>query len=138
MANKNLLRVETITNWLLSATKIEKSSHSHPVFLYSWPVVSLSYTFRFGRSTVSRIIRETCEALRDKLYPIVLAKSSSEKWLAFANKLCPIQEVSTIIIREALALFCQPVWMLTISLCSLILGWKAIIVTVVSLDTVIG
>ncbi|GIX97171.1 DDE Tnp4 domain-containing protein [Caerostris darwini] len=44
-------------------------------------MVSLSYQFRIGRSTVSRIIRETCEALRDKLYPIVLAKPSSEKWL---------------------------------------------------------
>ncbi|GIY04452.1 DDE Tnp4 domain-containing protein [Caerostris darwini] len=53
----------------------------------SWPVVSLPYTFRIGRSTVSRIIRETCEDLRDKLYPIVLAKPSSEKWLAITNNI---------------------------------------------------
>ncbi|GIY10266.1 nuclease harbi1-like protein [Caerostris darwini] len=57
------------------------------VFLASGDLmVSLSYQFRIGRSTVSRIIRETCEALQDKLHPIVLAKPSSEKWLAIANK----------------------------------------------------
>ncbi|GIX77626.1 DDE Tnp4 domain-containing protein [Caerostris darwini] len=60
---------------------------SHERFLASGDLmVSLSYQFRNGRSTVSQSIRETCEALRDKLYPIVLAKKSSEKWLDIANK----------------------------------------------------
>ncbi|GIY99755.1 nuclease harbi1-like protein [Caerostris extrusa] len=44
--------------------------------------VCLSYTF----TTVCGIIQETCEALRNRLSPIVLSKPSTEKWLAIANK----------------------------------------------------
>ncbi|GIY97767.1 hypothetical protein CEXT_411131 [Caerostris extrusa] len=38
--------------------------------------------------------------------------------------------------KEGFSIILLALWMLTTSLCLLILGWKAIIVTVVSLDTV--
>ncbi|GIX85010.1 DDE Tnp4 domain-containing protein [Caerostris darwini] len=63
------------------------SSYAIRRFLASGDLmVSLSCTFRIGRSTVSRINRETCEALYDRLSPIVLSKPGTEKWLAIAKK----------------------------------------------------
>lgn len=48
---------------------------------------SLSFAFRIGRSTVSGIIRETCEAIYDTLSPIYLkAPNSPEEWESIAKE----------------------------------------------------
>jgi len=47
---------------------------------------SLSFSFRIGRSTVSCIVRETCEALYTALAPIYMKPpSSAEEWLEIAK-----------------------------------------------------
>lgn len=43
--------------------------------------VSISFGFRVGRSTVSKILKETCEVLWEVLQPVyVRAPSSEEEW----------------------------------------------------------
>ena len=57
-------------------------------FLASDSQQSLSFAFRIGRSTVSGIIRETCEAIYNILAPIYLKPPSSpQKWKKFPKNL---------------------------------------------------
>ncbi|XP_018317135.1 uncharacterized protein [Mycetomoellerius zeteki] len=49
-------------------------------------MVSMSYQYLVGVTTVCHIIRETCEAIWNSLYPLVLPPALSEKdWLEIAN-----------------------------------------------------
>ena len=49
---------------------------------------SLSFTYRLGKSTVSNIIKKTCDDIYEKLAPIYLTTpSSQENWLKIANDL---------------------------------------------------
>ena len=49
--------------------------------------VSLSFLFRLGKSTISKIIAETCEALRQVLFPFyVKPPSSSCEWKAISKE----------------------------------------------------
>ena len=41
---------------------------------------SLSYAFRIGHSTVSEIIRETCEKIFETLSPIYFKQPDSNGW----------------------------------------------------------
>ncbi|KAG5865549.1 hypothetical protein JTB14_009258 [Gonioctena quinquepunctata] len=49
-------------------------------------MVSMSYAFRIGTSTVSHIIRETCNCIWDSLNQIVLKQASEEMWLSVAQE----------------------------------------------------
>lgn len=49
-------------------------------------MVSMSYAFRIGPSTVSHIIRETCNCIWDSLNQIVLKQPSEEMWLVVAKE----------------------------------------------------
>ena len=49
--------------------------------------MSCSFNFRIGRSTVSKIVRDTCEAIWVKLCPLYLKTPSSEEdWLEISNE----------------------------------------------------
>ena len=49
--------------------------------------MSCSFNFRIGRSTVSNIVRDTCEAIWVKLCPLYLKTPSSEEdWLEISNE----------------------------------------------------
>ncbi|GFU78735.1 DDE Tnp4 domain-containing protein [Trichonephila clavipes] len=48
-------------------------------------MASLSYLFRICRSTMSAIIKQTCEAISSSLKHIVLAKPDRTKWLDIAE-----------------------------------------------------
>lgn len=49
--------------------------------------ISLSFSFRVAKSTVSRIIKETCEALWHALHPVyVKAPSTEEEWIGVSNQ----------------------------------------------------
>lgn len=47
--------------------------------------MSMSYAFRIGASTVSKIIRETCNALWECLYKTVLLTPTEQSWLEVAS-----------------------------------------------------
>ncbi|KAI9556056.1 hypothetical protein GHT06_018623 [Daphnia sinensis] len=46
---------------------------------------SLSYAFRIGHSTVSEIVRETCEKIFETLSPIYLKQPDTNEWKKIAN-----------------------------------------------------
>lgn len=49
--------------------------------------ISLTFLFRMGKATVSKIISETCDALRQILFPTYVAHpSSSEEWKMLAEE----------------------------------------------------
>ena len=49
-------------------------------------MVSLSYQFRIGKSTVSKIISETTTAIWNILQPIVLKQPTEDDWKRIAKK----------------------------------------------------
>ena len=51
---------------------------------------SLSYAFRIGHSTVSEIIRETCEKIFETLSPIYLKPPDTNGWKKIANEFSKI------------------------------------------------
>lgn len=51
---------------------------------------SLSYAFRIGHSTVSEIVRETCEKIFETLSPIYLKQPDSNGWKKIANEFLKI------------------------------------------------
>ncbi|KZS02590.1 Uncharacterized protein APZ42_000308, partial [Daphnia magna] len=51
---------------------------------------SLSYAFRIGHSTVSEIVRETCEKIFETLSPIYLKQPDSNGWKKIANEFSKI------------------------------------------------
>lgn len=48
-------------------------------------MVSLSYAYRLGKTTVSNIIFDTCQILWDKLSSVYLQQPNREKWLECAK-----------------------------------------------------
>jgi hypothetical protein len=52
---------------------------------------SQSYAFRIGHSTVSEIIRETCEKIFETLFPIYLKLPDSNGWKKIANEFSKIK-----------------------------------------------
>lgn len=48
-------------------------------------MTSLSYLFRLGHSTVSKIISETTESIWNVLQPILLVPPSEEEWYKIAE-----------------------------------------------------
>lgn len=48
-------------------------------------MVSLSYSYRIGKSTTSRAIAETCEAIWKVLQPEFLAPPTKEGWKKIAE-----------------------------------------------------
>lgn len=49
-------------------------------------MTSMSYQYLVGVTTVSTIIRETCQAIWDSLYPLILPGRLEERdWLNIAN-----------------------------------------------------
>ncbi|KFM79081.1 hypothetical protein X975_05721, partial [Stegodyphus mimosarum] len=53
-------------------------------------MTSISYLFRVGKPTVSKIVRQVCDAIWDNLSPVVLKPPTTEKW----------REIATIINNE--------------------------------------
>lgn len=48
-------------------------------------MTSLSYQFLISLSSITRIIRETCSAIWERLYPIVLSQCGTDDWREIAN-----------------------------------------------------
>ena len=46
---------------------------------------SLSFSYRIGKAAVSKIVRETCDAIYNVLSPIYLATPSMDDWVAIAE-----------------------------------------------------
>lgn len=49
-------------------------------------MVSISYAFRLGKTTISNIINETCKVLWDVLCPNVFKGPSEGNWLKYAEE----------------------------------------------------
>lgn len=49
-------------------------------------MVSISYAFRIGVNTVSKIVSETCEILWNSLHEDVIPLPNKESWLRIANE----------------------------------------------------